>query len=260
MKKIGLIAGNGNLPAVYAKILNKEGFKVIAIALKEETSSELEKYVDKIHWISVGQLAKLIKTLKNEDISKVIMIGKVKKTLMFRNIKPDLRAMALLAKISNLKDDSILGAVADELAKEGISLEDSTKYLSPMLVEKGILTNRKLTKQEKADVEFGWEIAKEMGRLDIGQSVVIKDKAVLAIEAIEGTDEAIKRGGKLGNGQAVVIKVSKPNQDMRFDVPVIGVNTIQALKDVQASALAVEAGKVIFTDKEEAAYRNISWG
>lgn len=251
METIGLIAGDGQFPILFAEGVKKDGLRVVAVGLKDITNPILNDYVDKLHWIRVGQLGGLIKALKSEKIKKVVMAGKVPKTLMFTKIRPDIRAVSLYIKLKDRKDDSILLGIVSELEKEGIMVEEPTKYLSYLLADKGIITKKRPTKNEMKDIEFGFAIAKEMGRLDIGQTVVVKDRAVLAVEAIEGTDEAIKRGGELGRNGVVVIKAAKPKQDMRFDAPVVGLNTIKTLKEVKAKALAVEAGKTILIEKEE---------
>ena len=251
MKKIGLIAGNGKLPILVAKALKKNGFQVVALAFKMETQDILEGCVDRIFWIDMGELGKLIDILKDQEISNVIMIGGIRKSLMFSGIKPDIRAASLLSKLENKKDDFLLRALAMELEKEGISIQSPTDYFPSILARKGCLTKKTPTEDQYRDIEFGWNIAKGIGELDIGQTVVVKDRTILAVEAIEGTDEAIRRGGRLGNGQAVIVKISKPNQDMRFDIPVVGMETIRSLKEVKASVLAIEAGNTIIIDKEE---------
>ena len=179
------------------------------------------------------------------------MAGKVSKTFMFKDIRPDLRAIALYMRLKDRKDDSLLLGIVSELEKEGIRVEEPTRYVPHLLAEKGVITKRKPKKEELKDIEFGWPIAKEMGRLDIGQTVVVKNMAVLSVEAIEGTDAAIRRAGELGRGGIVVIKVAKPKQDMRFDAPVIGLNTIRTLKEAKAAALCIEAGKTILLEKED---------
>jgi DUF1009 family protein len=250
MDKIGLIAGNGNFPIAFARAAREKGLQVIAVAHEGETLPELAEYVDSIIWIKVGQLGKLIKTFQDHGVRDVLMAGGIKKTRLFGGGMPDFRGVALLAKMIHKKDDSILRAVAQELESEGIVVRESTLFLDNIVAENGILTKRKPTKDERQDIEFGWQMAKEIGKLDIGQTVVIKDQAVLAVEAIEGTDEAIRRGGTLCGGGAVVIKVCKPQQDLRFDLPAIGPQTIQSMEQVKASCLAVEAGKTIIIDRQ----------
>jgi UDP-2,3-diacylglucosamine hydrolase len=250
MQKIGLIAGNGIFPIEFAKAAKKKGLEVIAVAHEGETLPELAQWADAVFWIKVGQLGKLIKIFKEQGVRDVLMAGGIKKTRLFSGALPDLRGAALLARMIHKKDDSILRAVAEDLEAEGISVRESTLYLDSILAPSGVLTKRKPSKDEWKDIEFGWQMAKEVGRLDIGQTVLVKDQAVLAVEAIEGTDEAIRRGGKLCNGGAVVVKICKPQQDLRFDLPAAGARTIATMKEVKAACLAVEAGKTIILDKE----------
>ncbi|MBN2468581.1 MAG: UDP-2,3-diacylglucosamine diphosphatase LpxI [Deltaproteobacteria bacterium] len=252
MSRFGLIAGNGRFPVLFAQSAKKQGVEVIAIAHKGQTLPELERSVDKIFWIKVGQLGRLIKLLKAEKIKDAAMVGGITKTVMFSDVVPDLHAISLIAKTRTLNDDVLLRAVADEIEKQGITIHSSTLFLSELLSPAGCLTNRKPTKKETKDVEFGWNIAKEIGRLDVGQSVVVKNHVVLAVEAIEGTDQAIRRAGELGGGKGLtVVKVSKPQQDMRFDVPAVGPQTITSMQEAGAAVLAVEQGKTLLIDKEE---------
>ncbi len=250
MEKIGIIAGNGNFPVEFARAAKQKGLKVIAVAHEGETVPELAQWVDGIFWIKVGQLGKLIKIFKEHDVHDVLMAGGIKKTRMFGGAMPDLRGIALLARIIHKKDDAILRAVAEELESEGIAVRESTLYLDNIVARPGVLTKRKPTRDEQRDIEFGWQMAKETGRLDIGQTVVVKDGAVLAVEAIEGTDETIRRGGLLCRQGAVIVKVCKPQQDLRFDLPAVGAQTIRTMAQVKASCLAVEAGKTIIFDRE----------
>lgn len=250
MQKIGLIAGNGIFPIEFAKAAKKKGLEVIAVAHEGETLPELAQWADALFWIKVGQLGKLIKIFKEQGVRDVLMAGGIKKTRLFSGAMPDLRGAALLARMIHKKDDSILRAVAEDLESEGITVRESTLYLDSILAPSGVLTKRKPSKDEWKDIEFGWQMAKEVGRLDIGQTVLVKDQAVLAVEAIEGTDEAIRRGGKLCGGGAVVVKICKPQQDLRFDLPAAGARTIATMKEVKAACLAVEAGKTIILDKE----------
>jgi DUF1009 family protein len=250
MQKIGLIAGNGTFPIAFARAAKQKGMQVIAVAHEGETLPELAQWVDGIFWIKVGQLGKLISIFKEQGVKDALMAGGIKKTRLFGGGMPDLRAVTLLAKMMYKKDDSILRAVADELESEGITIRESTLYLDSILASPGVLTKRKPTKDEQKDIDFGWQLAKEVGKLDIGQTVVVKDQAVLAVEAIEGTDEAIRRGGLLCGQGAVVVKVCKPQQDLRFDLPAIGTQTIQTMKQVKAACLAIEARKTIIIDQE----------
>jgi hypothetical protein len=251
MTKIGLIAGNGNFPISFARAAKEKGLQVVAVAHEGETSPELAQWVDGIFWVKVGQLGKLISIFQQQGVKDVLMAGGIRKTRLFRGGMPDLRGAALLAKMIHKKDDSILRAVARELESEGITVRESTLYLDNLVAGSGVLSKRKPSKDERRDIEFGWQMAKEVGRLDIGQTVVVKDQAVLAVEAIEGTDEAIRRGGMLCGQGAVVVKVCKPQQDLRFDLPAVGVRTIETMEQVKASCLAVEAGRTIVIEREE---------
>jgi len=250
MDKIGLIAGNGQFPLAFARAARQKGLTVIAVAHEGETLPELSQWVDSISWIKVGQLGKLIKVFKDHEVHDVLMAGGIKKTRLFDGALPDLRGIAFLARMVHKKDDSLLRAVAAELESEGITVRESTLYLDNLLAAPGVLTKRKPSKEEKLDIDFGWQMAKEIGKLDIGQTLVVKDQAVLAVEAIEGTDEAIKRGGLLCGSGAVVIKVCKPQQDLRFDLPAIGPQTVASMSQVKAACLAIEAGKTIILDRE----------
>lgn len=250
--RIGLIAGNGRFPIILAESARKKGVEVIAIGINEETSKELERFVTKIYWLSVGELEKLLKILKEENIRSIIMAGQVKHKLLFdNNIKIDKKLQFLLGGLKNKKTDSIIGAVARLLEFSGVKVLSSITFLSEYLPQKGVLTKRLPDKNILEDIDFGRKIAKTIAGLDIGQSVVVKEKTVLAVESIEGTDEAVKRAAKYGKEGIVVIKVTKPRQDMRFDVPVIGLDTIKLLREVKASCLAIEAKKTLIIDKSE---------
>ncbi len=252
VNKIGLIAGNGKFPIIFAKEAKKQGIEVVVIAIKEEASKDLEKYVAKIYWLGVGELEKLSQVLLREKLSSIVMAGQVKHKAIFdKNIKIDPDMQKLLDSVKDKKTDSLIGAIARRLEQGGVKLLDSTTFLQNYLPEKGVLTKKTLDKKISDDIEFGRGIAKSIAGLDIGQTVVVKDKAVLAVESIEGTDEAIKRGAKYGKDGIVVVKVSKPNQDMRFDVPIIGPDTIRLLKELKAACIAIEAKKTLIIDKEE---------
>jgi DUF1009 family protein len=251
MKKVGLIAGMGELPIAVAIDARSKGYNVIAVGLEPLAVRPLDAYVDEIRWINVGKLGAIIEYLKKSGVEEVIMAGKVPKEMLYKSkISPDLRAIKLLFTLRDRSDDSIMLAIAKELKKDGITLLNTTDFSSRLLTPEGVLSDIGPTEEEWKDIAFGWGIAKEMGRLDIGQTVVIKNQAVMAIEAIEGTDEAIKRGGKLAGSGAVVVKVSKPQQDMRFDVPVAGLDTVRSMVEVKARVLAVEAEKSILLEKE----------
>ena len=249
-KRIGLIAGNGRFPIIFADNARKLGYFVSAVAHIGEAEPELEQHVDRIHWIKIGQLNKLINAFKTDGIQQAVMLGGVKKTHVFTTVRPDLRAVALFARVALWKDDDILREIAAEIERAGITICESTFGLEGILVEEGTLTSRAPTKKEWDDIRYGWEVAHEIGRLDIGQCVVIKDKVVVAVEAVEGTDGAIKRGGKLAKDGAVVVKRCKPQQDLRFDLPAVGPRTIEIMASVNASVLAVEAGRTILLDRE----------
>jgi DUF1009 family protein len=248
---IGLIAGGGKFPLIVAEAMREQGFRVVATAHAGETDPSISDKVDEIVWIKLGQLGQLIKGLKKEGAAKALMAGSITKRRVFEDIMPDLRGLAVMSKLAMFHDDDILRALARELAKEGIEVVSSTAYLPELLAPSGYLTKKKPKKSEEADIQFGWQVAKELGRLDIGQCVVVRGKTVLALEAIEGTDETILRGGRLAKENAVVVKVSKPEQDLRFDVPSVGLNTVKVMSQVKASALAIEAGKTLMFDKSE---------
>ena len=252
MKKLGLISGMGELPIAIAADAQSKGYHVIAVGLEPLADRTLESCVDEIRWIQVGKLGSIIEYLKKCGVKEVVMAGKVPKSLLYKSkISPDLRAIRLLFTLRNRSDDSILLAIAKELQKDGITLLNTTDFSGRLLTPEGVLTDTAPSEEEWKDIAFGWEIAKEMGRLDIGQTVVVRSQAVMAIEAIEGTDEAIKRGGSLAGTGAVVVKTSKPQQDMRFDVPVVGLGTLRSMILVKARVLAVEAEKSILLEREE---------
>jgi len=249
-ENIGLIAGGGKFPLLAADAAKKHGFRVVAVAHMDETDPLLSDIVDHLTWVKLGQLGKLINTFKKNDVTKALMAGSINKQRMFGRVAPDLKGLALISKIAVFHDDSILKAVAREFSKEGIEIVSSTKYLPELIAPEGRLTKRKPSKSEKEDIQIGWSIAKEMGRMDVGQCVVIKRRTVLALEAIDGTNATILRGGRLAGGRAVVVKVSKPNQDLRFDVPSVGLETVKQMAQVGASVLALEAGKTLIFEKE----------
>jgi DUF1009 family protein len=246
---LGLIAGGGPFPLIAADAARRRGIRVVAIAHHQETDPALAGKVDDIAWIKLGQFGHLIRELKRKNVKKTIMAGTIAKKKIFENIRPDLKGLAVMSRLAFFHDDDILRAVAEELAKEGIEIVSSTLYLPDLVAPRGCLTRRKPTRTEQDDIRFGWRVAKELGRMDIGQCVVVRKKTVLALEAIEGTNETILRGGTLGREKTVVVKVSKPNQDLRFDVPAIGIETVRTMSRVKASALAVEAGKTLIFDK-----------
>ena len=252
--RIGLIAGSGQFPIIFSKKAKSKGFSVYAVAYVNEAEKDIEDHVDAIEWIHIGQLNRLINFFKKHNISEAVMMGAIRKTIMFsdlKDIKPDIKAISLFAGMIHTHDNGILSAFARTLEKEGIKIRASTFLLPDLLAQEGCWTKRKPTKSEKADINLGWEYAKEIGRLDIGQCVVVGGGSVLAVEAIDGTDATIKRGGELGKGTAVVVKVCKPNQDIRFDIPAVGSQTIRTMHGAGAKALVIEAGKAVVFDREE---------
>ena len=249
-ERIGLIAGNGRFPIIFADNARKLGYHVSAVAHEGETEPELASHVDRIHWVKIGQLNKLIKAFKEDGVQQAVMLGGIKKTHVFTTLRPDFRTLALATRLALWKDDDILRELAKELEQEGIVICESTFGLEGILVEEGPLTARIPSEKEWEDIRYGWDVAEAIGRLDIGQCVVIKDRVVVAVEAVEGTDEAIKRGGDLAKDGAVVVKRSKPQQDMRFDLPAVGPRTIEVMASVKASVLAIEAGRTILLDRE----------
>jgi len=248
--KIGIIAGGGQFPLLFARAVRRHGLKVYAAAHQGETDETLADQVDALQWVRLGQLGKIIDFFKKEGVIKTVFIGSITKTNIFRDVRPDLKGLGLWNKIDIKQDDSILRAIADRLAKDGIEVVASTSYVPELLFPQGILTRKKLTKEQKNDIVFGWKIARAMGGLDIGQCVVVRNQTVLAVEAIEGTDAAIRRGGTLCKEKAVVVKLKKPNQDLRFDLPAVGEKTIVSMLEVKAAVLAVEAGYALFFDRE----------
>ncbi len=226
---------------------------IVVAAIKEETSPEVEQLATRVEWMSVGQLGKLLSFFKKEQVTHAIMAGQVKHHQIFRlNALPDLKMVKLLARLATKNTDSLLGAVADELASQGITLVDSTTFLEGLLAEAGAMTKRAPSKNELADIEYGLWVAGEIARLDLGQTIAVKDRAVVAVEAMEGTDAVITRAGEITRGREfVVVKVAKPNQDMRFDVPVIGPPTIETMQRAGATAIHITAKKTLLFDKDE---------
>ncbi|MDR3554982.1 MAG: UDP-2,3-diacylglucosamine diphosphatase LpxI [Syntrophobacteraceae bacterium] len=250
IREVGLIAGSGQFPLLFAHAARQASVRVFAIGFDGETDPTLSKYVDELHMLKLGQLNRLVKTFRSAGITHAAMAGAINKTRMYAKIRPDWRAVRFINKLRNRKDDSLLRALADELESEGILIQPSTIFLPELLAPEGILTRRKPNRREQADIGFGWTLAKAIGRLDIGQCLVVKNQAVLAVEGIDGTDATIMRGGRLCREGAVIVKVSKPMQDMRFDVPAAGADTIEVMKRVNARVLVLEAGKTLLFDRE----------
>ena len=248
--RIGIIAGGGQFPYLFAEAAKKAGREVVIIGHKGESHPDLEAVADRFCWVKLGQLGKIIKFFQNEKVEETVFLGTITKTRIFRDVLPDLKGISLWNKIDVRQDDSILRAFAGELEKEGIKVLDSTLYLQHLLFPAGILTCKKPTAGQRRDIDFGFQMARAIGKLDIGQCVVVRDMAVVAVEAIEGTDATIKRGGALAREKAVVVKVKKPDQDFRFDLPAIGPKTIESMLQARAAVLAVEAGQALLFDRE----------
>ena len=252
MAKVGLIAGIGNLPVEFMRAAQHEGYEVVVISVVTDGAPELEAEADAYYQISVFKSDTVIKTFLKEGVTDVTMLGKVTKEHLYKKITtiPDMRTIKLLNRLRNRKDDTIMLAIVEELEKEGLSVADQTKYMRSLMPPVGVMTNRQPTEVEQLDITFGFTLAKQMGALDIGQTVVVKEQAAMAIEAIEGTDECIKRGGALGREGAVVVKTAKPNQDVRFDVPAVGMKTLESMIAGNCKVLAMEAKRTIFVEQE----------
>jgi DUF1009 family protein len=248
----GLIAGNGRFPFLVLEGARSQGIEMAVIALKEEASTELENSAKRLHWVSLGELSKAIDLMHKEGVTQAVMAGQVKHNKIFSSIRPDWKLAKLLFSLPRKNTDSLIGAVARVLEDEGIRLVDSTIFLKPLVPEAGVLTKRAPDERERADIEYGLGVARQISAMDIGQTVVVSDRACVAVEAMEGTDETIARAARITNAkQLVVVKVSKPGQDMRFDVPVIGLPTIEQMKSARATALALDAGRTLLFDREK---------
>lgn len=246
---LGLIAGNGRFPFLVAEAARRVSRRVVAIKIREETDPGLDVLVNECHEVSLGQLGTCIAKLKAAGVQEAIMAGQVKHRQIFSGIVPDLTLMGVLARVALKNTDSLIGGIADALEREGIRLISSISLLRDQVATEGAMTSRKPSRAEMSAVEYGVRVARELGRLDLGQTVVVKDRAVVALEAMEGTDETIDRAGRIAGEGVVVVKMGKPKQDLRFDVPVVGERTIDALVKAKASALAVEAGKTLLIDR-----------
>jgi DUF1009 family protein len=258
-EKLGLIAGNGKFPFLVVDAARARGFDVVVAAIKEETFPEIEKSgASAVHWLSLGELSKLIETFKQEGVHRAVMAGQVKHKQIFSSIKPDWRLAKLLLSLGTRNTDSLLGAVAKVLGDEGITLENSTSLLEPLLARAGVLTDRSPSEEEQKNIAYGREVARHLAQYDIGQTVVIAESACVAVEAMEGTDATIERAGHImrsleGDASTLsraltVVKIAKPNQDMRFDVPVIGVKTIEVMRSAGATCLALDAQRCLLLD------------
>ena len=251
MSTIGLIAGGGSFPLLFAESARRAGHSVVAAALVNQTLPELERQVDAITWVKLGEFGKVAAALKRAGAGSVVMLGGVTKARFFRDAWPDAAGLKLLAGVAIRSDDNLLRAVARWLEEQGLPVVDPTPFLRDRLAPEGVLGKRKPTEAEWADARYGLELARGIGRLDLGQTVVVKDRVGIAVEALEGTDACIRRGGELARSGAVVVKAVKPNQDRRFDLPAVGPDTIDVMRAAQASVLAVEAGATLVMDSEE---------
>ena len=262
MQRLGLIAGNGKFPFLVLDAARAAGFEVVVVAIKEEAFPEIgDRGATSVHWLSLGELSKLIETFQRQGVSRAIMAGQVKHKQIFSAVRPDWRLAKLLLSLTTRNTDSLLGAVAKVLADEGITLENSTWLLEPLLVKSGVQTRRAPSEQERKNIDYGRSVARQLSQHDIGQTVVVAESACVAVEAMEGTDATIERAGLIlrslrGDASTLsrdltVVKVAKPNQDMRFDVPVIGLNTIEVMQSAGATCLALDAGKSLLLDGEK---------
>lgn len=248
-ERIGLIAGSGRFPVLFAETARRRGVQVFAVAHRGETAPELVHHAHAITWVAPGQLQALIDALRAYGVDRAVMVGGIAKPRLFREIVPDARALAAIARIGKLRDDLLLRTLADELEREGVRIVPSTTYLEEIVPTVGVLGACAPTPEEWADIRYGFQVVKTIGRFDIGQSVVVRGGAVMAVEGIEGTDATIRRAGELVNGEIVVVKATKPTQDLRFDLPAIGPDTIRTIAEVRGRALAVEAGRTIVLDR-----------
>lgn len=253
MEVLGILSGVGHLPVEVARSAKELGYRVVAVGVVPGIDEELAESVDVYYDINVGKIGKIITTLKKNNVTKVTMIGKVTKEVLYKAgaIVPDLRAIKILATVPDRKDDTIMNAIVKELESEGIEVMDQTLLIKPLLPQPGVLTKRQPTEAELADMEFGFKMAKAIGGLDIGQTVVVKNRAVMAVEAIEGTDACILRGGYLGKGGVIVAKAAKPAQDQRFDIPGFGTKTLESMIYAGATGIIIEAGNTLITEREK---------
>jgi DUF1009 family protein len=250
-ERIGLIAGNGRFPLLFAEAARRAGVEVVAVAHQSETPDEIVNLVAQLTWVRVGELGKIIRVLKQAGVQRAVMAGGIRKPRQLSDFRPDFRGAAFIAKTRSLRDDVLLRGVAAELEHDGIVVVESTLFLGDLVPQVGTLTRKGPRTREWEDIRFGLQVARDIGRWEIGQSVVVKRRTVIAVEGLEGTDVAIRRGGELGRAGVVVVKVSKPGQDLRFDVPAVGLTTIDVMREVGARVLALEAGRTIMIDREE---------
>jgi UDP-2,3-diacylglucosamine hydrolase len=254
-QRLGLIAGNGHFPFLVLDAARSMGHEVVIVALKEEASEAIEAAAAKapraeVHWISIGQLGAFLKILEDNHITQAVMAGQVKHVKIFGGFVPDMTAMSLMGKLKGFNTDALIGAVADLMRERGVELINSARFLEPMLAGEGQLSERAPTEAERKDLEFGYRMADTIAGLDIGQTIAVKHLAVVAVEAMEGTDETIARAGHLAGGGVAIVKVAKPNQDMRFDVPIVGLATVEAMRRAGATLLSVDAGRTLIFDRD----------
>jgi UDP-2,3-diacylglucosamine hydrolase len=251
LEVLGIIAGNGVYPKILATAARKAGVKKIVVAaFTDETGPAISELVDVVEWLRVGQLGRLQKFFRQYDVHRAIMAGQIAPKNLF-DLRPDVKALVVLAKLKQRNAESIFTAIADELKKEDVELLPATTFLEDQLASKGLIAGAKLSRIEEEDVDLGWNVAKEIARLDIGQTIIVKNGTVLAVEAFEGTNDAIKRGGALAREGAIMIKVAKPNQDMRFDVPIVGVETVKVAAEAKLRVIAVESGKTLLLERDK---------
>ncbi len=248
---VGLIAGRGELPVIGARALRADGHRVVAVGFDEETRTALAGEVDVYHDLRLGQVEKLIRAFRDAGVASALLLGKVHKARTFSDFRPDLRAARIWMSLPDRRDDTILRAVVSELAREGVVVEEAGRWLGALFAAPGKLSRREPDEGERADIAFGLRLAREIGRLDIGQTVVVRQLAPVAVEALEGTDQTIRRGGDVAGPGMVVVKTAKPDQDFRFDVPVVGLETARSVVAAQAAVLAIEAGRTLFVQREE---------
>jgi UDP-2,3-diacylglucosamine hydrolase len=253
-QRLGIIAGNGRFPFLVLDAAKSLGYEVVVIGIKEEADKDLEgaaaKALSAMHWVSIGQLGAFLKILEDNHITRAVMAGQVKHIKIFGGFVPDLTAMSLLGRMKGMNTDALIGAVAELMRERGVELMNSAALLEPLLARDGVMTNRAPSEAETKDLEFGYPMADAIAGLDVGQTIAVKHKAVVAVEAMEGTDETIGRAGHLAGEGVTIIKVAKPKQDMRFDVPIVGLATIQAMRVARATCLSLDAGKTLIFDRD----------
>ncbi len=248
--KYGLIAGNGQFPFLVIDGARRQGAELSVVAINEETDPRIDREASDVRWVGIGQLGKMISFFKDRGVERVMMAGQVKHVQIFSGAMPDMRMVKMLWNLPRRNTDALIGGIAAELAKDGIELIDSTFFVGDHLAADGVMTKRRPSDLELENIEYGLQIAREIARLDLGQTIVVRGKACVAVEAMEGTDAAIKRAGELANGKLTVVKVAKPHQDMRFDVPVVGISTIETMIAAGATCLSISAGKTLIFDRQ----------